>query len=75
MFINYAKRYIQNQESLQDIYQDSFMIFYRNVMEGRLTGLLSKVSTYLISIGKNKIFEHLRSTKNIVDNELAIEFA
>lgn len=75
VFMKYAMRYIKDEEELRDIYQDSFMVFYRNIMNGRLTELTSKVSTYVISIGRNKIFERLRSKKSIVDNELALEFA
>lgn len=44
----------------EDIFQDSFMVLYHNAQEGKLEDLSSSVSTYFISICRNKAMELLR---------------
>jgi RNA polymerase sigma factor (sigma-70 family) len=57
-FIRWANRHYQCQEEIaKDIYQVSIVIFYENIMSGKLTELKSSVKTYLFAIGKNKILE------------------
>jgi RNA polymerase sigma-70 factor (ECF subfamily) len=59
-FLNYAKRFSISDEDVLDVYQDSYVIFYNNVMSGKLKNLNSSVSTYLFAIGKNLIFDKMR---------------
>lgn len=43
-----------------DIFQISVVVLYDNVMTGRLTELNVDLSTYLLSVIKNKSLEHMR---------------
>jgi RNA polymerase sigma factor (sigma-70 family) len=45
-------------EEAEDIFQDSLIIFYENVLSGRLTTLSSSLRTYLFAIGKHKILKN-----------------
>jgi RNA polymerase sigma-70 factor (ECF subfamily) len=57
-FIRWANRHYQCQEEVaKDVYQMSIVIFYENIMSGKLVELKSSVKTYLFAIGKNKILE------------------
>lgn len=57
----------------EDIFQDSFMVLYHNAQAGKLDNLTSSVSTYFISICRNKTMELLRSKgryiQSFVDDE------
>jgi RNA polymerase sigma factor (sigma-70 family) len=44
-------------EEAEDIFQDSLIVFYENVLTGRLTTLSSSLRTYLFAIGKHKILK------------------
>lgn len=65
-FLNYAKRYNLSKDENIDIYQDAYIIFYDNVMGGKLEKLTSSVSTYLFGIGKYLIFDLMRKNKKTV---------
>ena len=57
-FIRWSGRHYQCQEEVaKDVYQMAIVIFYENIMSGKLTQLKSSVKTYLFAIGKNKILE------------------
>ena len=48
-----------------EIYQQTILIFYENIVNGRLTELKSNIRTYLFAIGKNKVNELRRhQTRN-----------
>ena len=68
-FINFAKRYELRKDDVIDVYQDAFIIFYNNVMSGKLKTLTSSISTYLFSIGKYLIFDKLRKDHQKVSSE------
>lgn len=67
--------FLQGQFSLsrsdcEDIFQDSFLILYKKIIEGELANLTSSLSTYFIAICRNKAFEKMRSNGsevNIID--------
>lgn len=65
-FLNFARRYHLSEEENIDIYQDAYIIFYDNVMSGKLEKLTSSISTYLFSIGKYLIFDQMRKNKKTV---------
>ncbi|WP_276165528.1 RNA polymerase sigma factor [Zobellia alginiliquefaciens] len=65
-FLNYARRYNLSEEENIDVYQDAYIIFYDNVISGKLESLTSSISTYLFSIGKYLIFERMRKNKKVV---------
>lgn len=74
IFMNFLKRYDIHEEDLKDLYQDSFMIFYKNIMTGKITEMKSLVSTYLIGIGKHKLMELYRLKRNFIQLEYTNKF-
>jgi RNA polymerase sigma-70 factor (ECF subfamily) len=68
-FINYARKFSLPEEEIIDIYQDAYLIFYDNIMNGKLTKFTSSISTYLFSIGKYLILENLRKNKKGISKE------
>jgi len=73
-FINFARRYNLPQDDVVDVYQDAYVIFYNNVMSGKIETMTSSVATYLFSVGKFLIFDKLKkNTKKVGSNfDLAI---
>ena len=65
-FLNYAKRFNLSEEENIDVYQDAYVIFYDNIMSGKLETLTSSISTYLFGIGKYLIFDQMRKNKKKV---------
>ncbi|AUC83606.1 RNA polymerase sigma factor [Lacinutrix sp. Bg11-31] len=59
-FINFARRYNLPQDDVVDVYQDAYVIFYNNVMSGKIETMTSSVSTYLFSVGKYLIFDKMK---------------
>lgn len=55
------KSYSLSEDDCEDIFQDSFIILYNNIKEGKLDNLTSSISTYLMAICKNKAMELLRN--------------
>jgi RNA polymerase sigma factor (sigma-70 family) len=76
IFISFAKKNFSSiqGEDIDDIYQDSIIIFYQNIRRGVLTEIHSSVSTYIIQIGKIKLIQHsnqLKKTRNVKENLVA----
>lgn len=46
-----------------DIYQESFLVLYRNMKNGKLTKLNASVKTYLFTIGRNMALNYIRDNK------------
>lgn len=46
-------------EDLNDVYQQAAVIFYENLVDGKLNHLTSSVKTYLFGIGKNLILKRV----------------
>ena len=67
-FLNYARRYNLSEEENIDVYQDAYVIFYDNVMSGKVESFTSSISTYLFGIGKYLIFDQMRKNKKTVGN-------
>jgi RNA polymerase sigma-70 factor (ECF subfamily) len=66
-------RYSSDLDEARDIYQQTIVILYENVISGRLTRLTSTLKTYLFSIGKNKFKEGRKSAKRLPVMEEIIE--
>ncbi len=64
-----SKNFRLELEDSIDIFQESVIIFYRNVAKGKLIELSSSVKTYLFAIGKNLILRKLRDSKPLVEIE------
>ncbi len=73
-FLSFAKKYGLESQDILDIYQDSYITLYENIVSGKLIELSSTLSTYLISIGKYKILERLRKKKHKVNDESIFNF-
>jgi|SRR5690606_16287250 len=74
-FLVYASRFSVNGEDAVDIYQDSIVVLYENILSGKLTSLTSSVKTYLFAIGKYKIYNRLKVktvTADIADYEFLL---
>lgn len=56
-----SKSYSLSQDDCEDVFQESFIILYNNIKEGKLASLTSSVSTYFMAICKNKTMELLRN--------------
>jgi RNA polymerase sigma-70 factor (ECF subfamily) len=67
-------RYGLSEDDCKDVFQEAFIILYENIKSGKLTVLTSSLSTYFISICRNKALESLRSSSKFVaeDDELSI---
>ncbi len=66
-FLNFAKRYNLSDEDNIDIYQDAFIIFYDNIMSGKIDIFTSSISTYLFSIGKYLIFDKMKKKNRTIN--------
>ncbi len=74
-FINSQRKrtiaYLQRNFSIttddcEDIFQESFLVLYRNAKEGKLDDLNSSVSTYFIAICRNKALEVIRKNDKFI---------
>lgn len=52
------------REDAEDLYQESFLVLYQNVVSGKLTELTSSLSTYLFRIGINKTNDRFKLNEN-----------
>ncbi len=66
-FIIFASRFSIYEEDALDIYQDSIIILYENIVSGKLSTLTSSLKTYLFAIGKYKIYNVLKLKINTTD--------
>lgn len=73
-FISYARRYFSslNIEDIEDVYQDTIIVFYQNIKRGVLTEITSSLSAYIIQIGKIKLIQHLEfnAKNNALESKL-----
>lgn len=49
-----------SMEEAKDVFQQTVIIFYENIVYGKVSEITTKVKTYLFSIGKNKLLELIR---------------
>ena len=62
-FLTFGSRYKLDEDTLEDIYQESFLAIRKHAIKGKLNDLKSSFKTYLFGIGKNKIFNVLKERK------------
>src|ERR1043165_2038419 len=63
-FIQWITREFQcSTDDSKDIYQLTILIFYDNVMSGKLEHLVSSIKTYLFGIGKNVARDSMRKAQ------------
>lgn len=66
-FISWSRKaFSLNRDEAAEIFQESVVTLYENVINGRLVELRSSLKTYLFAIGKNKAMERLRQNNRQV---------
>jgi DNA-directed RNA polymerase specialized sigma24 family protein len=65
----FAKRYTDDGEEIQNIYQDAIIALVENAAKGKLDELQSSISTYLFTIGKYLIFRSNKLSSRITSLE------
>ncbi|WP_299211989.1 sigma-70 family RNA polymerase sigma factor [uncultured Dokdonia sp.] len=65
-FIAFASKYDLDQDAILDVYQESMIALYENIMKGNVKEFSSSIKTYLFGIGKFKLYEQLRAQKKLV---------
>ncbi|RZS99001.1 RNA polymerase sigma factor [Aquimarina brevivitae] len=68
-FMQFAKKFNLDPDTLADIYQDSFIALREHALKGNLDHLKSAIKTYLTSIGKYMIYERLKTSKSKIAYE------
>ncbi|MDR1055821.1 MAG: hypothetical protein LBL90_08385 [Prevotellaceae bacterium] len=59
-FISFGQKYFSIEEQIAvEIYQDSFLVLYQNVRNGKLSKLSASLKTYLFQIGKYKMLNYV----------------
>jgi RNA polymerase sigma factor (sigma-70 family) len=72
-YINWIRRFANcGADDACEYYQGTILIFYENVMNGKLTELQSSLKTYLFGIGKNLVMHQYR--KNVRGERVKAEF-
>lgn len=74
-FLSYASRFSIDENDAIDVYQDTIITLYENILSGKLTTLTSSIKTYVFAIGKYKIYNKLKTnTKAPIHDELEIDW-
>lgn len=68
MFIGFfIKEYSIHEIDAAEIYQESFLAMYQNIVNGKITTINTSLKTYLFKIGKYKIYNRFRDAKPITE--------
>lgn len=70
-FLLYAVSFSMGEEEALDIFQDSIIVLYENIVSGKLTTFTCSVKTYLFAIGKYKIYSSLRKKSKMATKEFS----
>ena len=62
------KNYSCTVDEAKEVYQLSIVIFYENILSGRLTHMTSTIKSYLFAIGKNKMLEYKKYGNRFVND-------
>lgn len=69
-----GSNYNCSEDDANDLFQETIIVLYRNIVNGKLTTLSSSIKTYLYAIGKNLALKAaLKPKKANVDIELVRE--
>ena len=60
LFLWEVRQHSCTMDEAKDVFQQTMIIFYENIIYKRLTDIKTQVKTYLFGIGKNKIHELVR---------------
>lgn len=56
-------------DEAKDVYQNAIMVFYENIISGKLNEMTSSVKTYLFAIGKYKMMEQKKRSYKFTGEE------
>lgn len=62
------KQFGLSEDECKDVFQESFIVLYTNIVSGKLSQLTSSLSTYFNGICRNKAYETLRNHGRIVNS-------
>ncbi len=66
-FLVWAQRhYAVSEVDAVDVFQDVVIVFYKNVVSGKITHLESSIKTYLYGIGKNMLLKLVKNKGRVV---------
>jgi len=73
-FMSFARKQFPGVplETLEDVYQDTIIVFYQNIKRGILIEITSSISAYIIQIAKIKLIQHVELEKK--DREIKGHF-
>lgn len=79
-FVAWAKAQFQCSETqAEDIFQEVMVIFYENIIQGKIESLRSHIRTYLFGIGRLLILQQFRKGSRLAsidgDNDFVREFS
>lgn len=66
------KRFNVSPDQAMEAYQESVIIFYENIVSGKLKKLSSSAKTYLFAIGKNKLREFFRVSVKLAHDDIVL---
>ena len=72
-FMAFFSRYNVAIDDILDIYQDSIVAFCENARKGKLDDIKSAISTYIIAIGKYKVYAFLKKENKEISLDLHTE--
>lgn len=65
-FLSWAgRRFSGNQEDFEDAWQDAVIVFYENIIAGKLKVMHCEVRTYLFAVGYKRLLKNNRKMKRI----------
>ena len=68
-FISWIIRnYSCNIDEAKEVYQLAIMIFYENIINGKLTTMTSSIKSYVFAVGKNKMLEQKKFANRFTHN-------
>lgn len=67
------KHYGSAMDDALEVYQETIIAFYENVVSGKLSELSSSIKTYLFSIGKNKYLSMTRKSGRNVNSDAHLQ--
>ncbi len=74
-FLDWACKYFSiKEEQAVDVFQDTIVEIYLNVLNGKLTSLTSSFKTYFFSVGKNCLFHRMRKDNKFQLKDSVVDF-
>lgn len=61
-FIKFGVRYLQDEHTIIDTYQEAFIVLFESIKSNKFSGLKSSIKTYLFGIGKFMLIKKFNRT-------------